>query len=124
MKTYIYQKTIHAVPAMMVNGSIWPDGLPLPEVKDTYYNMHTQLVDKPHIIDIALRAIEEACGFAKVVPIRGGTDGAQLSFMGLPCPNLFAGGVNFHSRYEFVSVQVMEKAVKTIVNIAAGVAER
>ena len=95
----------------------------LPEVKDTYYNMHTQLVDKPHIIDIALRAIEEACGFAKVVPIRGGTDGAQLSFKGLPCPNIFAGGLNFHGRHEFLPIQSMEKGMRTVVNICRIVAE-
>ena len=95
----------------------------LPEVKDTYYNMHTQLVDKPHITDIALRAIEEACGFAKVVPIRGGTDGAQLSFKGLPCPNIFAGGLNFHGRHEFLPIQSMEKAMQTVVNICRIVGE-
>lgn len=96
----------------------------LPEVKDTYYNMHTQLVDKPHITDIALRAIEEACGFSKVVPIRGGTDGAQLSFKGLPCPNIFAGGLNFHGRHEFLPVQSMEKAMQTVVNICRIVSEK
>ncbi|MBR5576200.1 MAG: peptidase T, partial [Bacteroidaceae bacterium] len=96
----------------------------LPEVKDTYYNMHTQLVDKPHIIEIALRAIEEACGFAKVVPIRGGTDGAQLSFKGLPCPNIFAGGLNFHGRHEFLPIQSMEKAMQTVVNICRIVSEK
>ena len=95
----------------------------LPEVKDTYYNMHTQLVDKPHITDIALRAIEEACGFSKVVPIRGGTDGAQLSFKGLPCPNIFVGGLNFHGRHEFLPVQSMEKAMMTVVNICRIVGE-
>ena len=95
----------------------------LPEVKDTYYNMHTQLVDKPHIIDIAKSAIEEACGFAKVVPIRGGTDGAQLSFKGLPCPNIFAGGLNFHGRHEFLPIQSMEKAMLTVVNICKIVAK-
>ena len=95
----------------------------LPEVKDTYYNMHTQLVDKPHITEIALRAIEEACGFAKVVPIRGGTDGAQLSFKGLPCPNIFAGGLNFHGRHEFLPIQSMEKAMMTVVNICRIIAE-
>ncbi len=99
-------------------------GIFLPEVKDTYYNMHTQLVDKPHITDIALRAIEEACGFSKVVPIRGGTDGAQLSFKGLPCPNIFAGGLNFHGRHEFLPVQSMEKAMQTVVNICRIVAEQ
>ena len=96
----------------------------LPEVKDTYYNMHTQLVDKPHITEIALRAIEEACGFAKVVPIRGGTDGAQLSFKGLPCPNIFAGGLNFHGRHEFLPIQSMEKAMQTVVNICRIVSEK
>ena len=96
----------------------------LPEVKDTYYNMHTQLVDKPHITDIALRATEEACGFSKVVPIRGGTDGAQLSFKGLPCPNIFAGGLNFHGRHEFLPIQSMEKAMQTVVNICRIVSEK
>lgn len=96
----------------------------LPEVKDTYYNMHTQLVDKPHITEIALRAIEEACGFSKVVPIRGGTDGAQLSFKGLPCPNIFAGGLNFHGRHEFLPIQSMERAMQTVVNICRIVSEK
>ena len=96
----------------------------LPEVKDTYYNMHTQLVDKPHITEIAQRAIEEACGFSKVVPIRGGTDGAQLSFKGLPCPNIFAGGLNFHGRHEFLPIQSMEKAMQTVVNICRIVSEK
>ncbi|MBQ5642869.1 MAG: peptidase T [Bacteroidaceae bacterium] len=96
----------------------------LPEVRDTYYNMHTQLVDKPHITEIALRAIEEACGFSKVVPIRGGTDGAQLSFKGLPCPNIFAGGLNFHGRHEFLPIQSMEKAMQTVVNICRIVSEK
>jgi tripeptide aminopeptidase len=96
----------------------------LPEVKDTYYNMHTQLVDKPHITEIALRAIEDACGFSKVVPIRGGTDGAQLSFKDLPCPNIFAGGLNFHGRQEFLPIQSMEKVMQTVVNICRIVGER
>ena len=91
------------------------------ELKEQYRNMREQVEPKMHIIELAKKAMEEA-GVAPVIkPIRGGTDGAQLSFMGLPCPNLFAGGINFHSRYEFVSVQVMEKAVMTIVNIASGV---
>lgn len=96
----------------------------VPEVKDTYYNMHTQLVDKPHITDIALQAIQEACGFSRVVPIRGGTDGAQLSFKGLPCPNIFAGGLNFHGRHEFLPIQSMEKAMHTVVNICRITAEK
>lgn len=97
------------------------DGTVALELKEQYRNMREQVEPKMHIIELAKNAMEQA-GVAPVVkPIRGGTDGAQLSFMGLPCPNLFAGGINFHSRYEFVSVQVMEKAVMTIVNIAAGV---
>ena len=85
--------------------------------KDQYYNMLEQLRDKPHITAIAQEAIKEACGFCTIVPIRGGTDGAQLSFKGLPCPNIFAGGLNFHGRHEFVPIQSMEKATMTIVNI-------
>lgn len=93
------------------------------ELSDTYYNMLEKLQDKPHIIDIAKRAITQACGHCTVVPIRGGTDGAQLSFKGLPCPNIFAGGLNFHGRHEFVSIQSMQKAVQTIINISRMVAE-
>ena len=91
------------------------------ELKEQYRNMREQVEPKMHIIELAKKAMEEAGVTPLIKPIRGGTDGAQLSFMGLPCPNLFAGGINFHSRYEFVSVQVMEKAVMTIVNIASGV---
>lgn len=91
------------------------------ELKEQYRNMREQVEPRMHIIELAKKAMEEAGVVPVIKPIRGGTDGAQLSFMGLPCPNLFAGGINFHSRYEFVSVQVMEKAVMTIVNIASGV---
>ena len=86
------------------------------EIKDQYYNMK-EMVDKK-IIDIAVEAVKRAGVTPVVRAIRGGTDGAQLSFMGLPCPNLFAGGLNFHGPYEFCPVQSMEKAVQTIVNIA------
>ena len=99
-------------------------GTVLLELADQYYNMFSQLSDKPHITDIARQAIEKACGFCKVIPIRGGTDGAQLSFKGLPCPNIFAGGLNFHGRHEFVSVQNMEKAMQTVVNICRVTAEK
>ena len=93
-------------------------------LKDQYYNMLCQLEDKPHITQIAKQAIEEACGFCTVVPIRGGTDGAQLSFKGLPCPNIFAGGLNFHGRHEFVPVESMEMAMMTVVNICRITAEK
>ena len=87
------------------------------EVKDQYYNMKEKIDPQMHVIDLVLHAMQD-CGVApKVKPIRGGTDGAQLSFKGLPCPNIFAGGVNFHGPYEFVSIQVMEKAMKVIVRI-------
>lgn len=95
----------------------------LPDVQDTYYNMLTRLQDKPHVTDIARRAIERVCGFCRVVPIRGGTDGAQLSFRGLPCPNIFAGGLNFHGPHEFLPVQSMEKAMLTVVEICRSVTE-
>ncbi len=93
-------------------------------ISDQYYNMLSQLCDKPHITDIAKEAIERACGICYVRPIRGGTDGAQLSFCGLPCPNIFTGGLYFHGRHELVSVQSMEKAVQTIVNICCITEER
>lgn len=94
------------------------------EIKDQYYNMREKIEPVSHIIDIAIKAMENADVTPKVVPIRGGTDGAQLSFMGLPCPNIFAGGLNFHGRYEFIPVQSMEKATNVIIEIARLVAER
>ena len=87
------------------------------EVKDQYYNMKEKIDPQMHVIDIVLHAMQDSGVPPRVKPIRGGTDGAQLSFKGLPCPNIFAGGVNFHGPFEFVSVQVMEKAVKVIVRI-------
>lgn len=86
-------------------------------IKDQYYNMKEKIDPNMHVIDIVLQAMQETGVPPKVEPIRGGTDGAQLSFKGLPCPNIFAGGVNFHGPYEFVSIQVMEKAVDVIVKI-------
>ena len=93
------------------------------ELKDQYYNMRQQIEPVMHIIDIAFKAMEEAGVTPKVKAIRGGTDGAQLSFKGLPCPNIFAGGLNFHGRYEFVPVQSMEKAMMVVVKIAELVAK-
>ena len=93
------------------------------EVKDQYYNMKEKIDPQMHVIDLVLHAMQD-CGVApKVKPIRGGTDGAQLSFKGLPCPNIFAGGVNFHGPYEFVSIQSMQKAVEVIVRICELTAE-
>ena len=93
------------------------------DMKDQYYNMKEKIDPNMHVIDIVVKAMQETGVAPKVEPIRGGTDGAQLSFRGLPCPNIFAGGVNFHGPYEFVSIQVMEKAVSTIVKICELTAE-
>ncbi len=88
------------------------------ELKDQYYNMRRQIEPVMHVIDIAFQAMKEAGVEPCVRAIRGGTDGAQLSFKGLPCPNIFAGGLNFHGRYEFVPIPSMEKAMNVIVKIA------
>ena len=93
------------------------------QLHDQYYNMREQLADKMYIIDIARQAISEAGATPRVQPIRGGTDGAQLSFRGLPCPNIFAGGINFHGPYEFLPIPSMEKAMQTVVNICRITAE-
>jgi len=87
------------------------------EIKDQYYNMKEMIDPVMHVVDIVLKAMQETGVSPKVKPIRGGTDGAQLSYKGLPCPNIFAGGINFHGPYEFVSIQVMKKAVDVIVKI-------
>lgn len=99
------------------------EGTVTADVSDQYYNMKEKIDPNMHVIDIVLKAMQD-CGVPpRVEPIRGGTDGAQLSFKGLPCPNIFAGGVNFHGPYEFVSVQVMEKAMQVIVRICEITAE-
>ena len=93
------------------------EGTVTAEVKDQYYNMKEKIDPQMHVIDLVLRAMQETGVAPKVSPIRGGTDGAQLSFKGLPCPNIFAGGVNFHGPYEFVSIQSMQKAMEVVVKI-------
>lgn len=94
------------------------------EITDQYYNMREKIKDVFYIVEIAMKAMENVGVEPIVKPIRGGTDGSRLSFMGLPCPNLFAGGHNFHSKYEFISLETMTKAVHTILNIVAIVAEK
>ena len=94
------------------------------DMKDQYYNMREKIEPVMHVIDIAKQAIENAGVTPKVQPIRGGTDGAQLSFKGLPCPNIFAGGLNFHGRFEFVPVASMEKATQVVVEISKLVAAK
>ncbi|MDE6285931.1 MAG: peptidase T [Muribaculaceae bacterium] len=94
------------------------------DIKDQYYNMREKIEPLMYIIEIAEEAMRRCDVTPKVQPIRGGTDGAQLSFKGLPCPNIFAGGLNFHGRYEFVPIRSMEKAMEVIVEIARLVGER
>ena len=95
----------------------WGEGTVSVELKYQYYNMKEKIDPNMHVIDIVLKAMQDSGVAPKVQPIRGGTDGAQLSFKGLPCPNIFAGGCNFHGPHEFVSVQVMEKAMQVVIKI-------
>ena len=97
--------------------SKYGEGTVTAEVSDQYYNMKEKIDPQMHVIDLVLKAMQECGVTPRVKPIRGGTDGAQLSFKGLPCPNIFAGGVNFHGPYEFVSVQSMQKAMEVVVKI-------
>jgi tripeptide aminopeptidase len=94
------------------------------EVKDQYYNMKEKVEPVMHIVDIAEKAMKDLGIKPLIKPIRGGTDGCQLSYMGLPCPNIFAGGHNFHGKYEYVPVESMQKAVEVIVKIAELTAEK
>src|SRR5574344_580582 len=93
------------------------EGTAVVELHDQYYNMREKIEPVMHVVDIAYKAMEQAGVPPKVQPIRGGTDGAQLSFKGLPCPNIFAGGLNFHGRYEFLPISNLLKAKETILNI-------
>ena len=103
--------------AVIAMNERYGEGTVTAEVKDQYYNMKEKIEPQMHVIDVVLHAMQAVGVAPKVKPIRGGTDGAQLSFRGLPCPNIFAGGVNFHGPYEFVSIQSMEKAMQVIVKI-------
>ncbi len=94
-----------------------------PVVKDQYYNMREQVEPHYHVVEKAVKAMEMAGIKPKIQPIRGGTDGANLSFKGLPCPNIFAGGLNFHGKMEFVPLRSMEKASEVILNIISLYAE-
>lgn len=94
------------------------------ELKDQYYNMREKIEPVMHIIDLAFEAMEQSGVTPNVKPIRGGTDGARLSFEGLPCPNIFAGGHNFHGRFEYVPVQSMEKAMQVIIKIVENLAKK
>ena len=99
------------------------EGTAVLEMKDQYYNMRDQVEPHYHIVEKAMKAMEMAGIKPQVQPIRGGTDGARLSFMGLPCPNIFAGGHNFHGKLEYLPLQSMEKAYEVILNIITLYAE-
>ncbi len=88
-------------------------------LEDQYYNMKEQILPHPELIEYAKEAMQLAGVTPRIIPIRGGTDGARLSYMGLPCPNLFTGGMNFHGKYEYCSLTTMQKAVQTIINLAS-----
>ena len=109
--------------ANKINGE-YGEGTVTLEMHDQYYNMREKIEPVMYVIDIAKEAIRQVGVEPQVKAIRGGTDGAQLSFKGLPCPNIFAGGMNMHGRYEYVPVQSMEKAMMVVVHIAALVAQR
>jgi tripeptide aminopeptidase len=94
------------------------------EIKDQYFNMREKVEPVLFIVDIAREAMESLGIEPDIKPIRGGTDGSQLSFMGLPCPNIFAGGHNFHGKYEYLPVESMQKAVEVIVKICELTAKR
>lgn len=94
------------------------EGMVTLTLKDQYYNMREMVEPHPEVIDKARQAMTEAGVDPIVKPIRGGTDGSRLSYMGLPCPNIFTGGMNFHGKYEYCSVDTMHKAMQTIINLA------
>lgn len=87
------------------------------ELKDQYYNMREVIEKNFEVVELAKKAMESLNIEPKIIPIRGGTDGARLSFMGIPCPNIFAGGLNFHGKYEYVALETMEKATQVILKI-------
>ena len=94
------------------------------EIRDQYYNMREKIEPVMHVVDLAFEAMEAVGVKPNVKPIRGGTDGSRLSYMGLPCPNIFAGGHNFHGRFEYVPVQSMEKAMMVVVKIVELLAKK
>ena len=104
--------------AVALLGEKYGEGVIRLTLKDQYYNMREKIEPYPEVIEKAMEAMRQA-GVAPIVrPIRGGTDGARLSYMGLPCPNLFTGGMNFHGKFEYCSVDTMQRAVQTIINLA------
>ena len=117
------RKALFAQAAAWLNAK-YGEGTVKASVNDQYYNMREKVEPVMHIIDLAVEAMHEAGVTPKVRAIRGGTDGAQLSFMGLPCPNLFAGGLNFHGPHEFLPIPSLEKASQVVVKICELTARR
>ena len=93
-------------------------------IQDSYYNMREVIEDHMEVVDIAVKAMENLDIEPRIIPIRGGTDGSRLSFMGLPCPNLFAGGINFHGRNEMISLEALEAGARLLIEIAKGWAKK
>lgn len=112
------QKKAHVEAAACGLNKKYGDGTVVLSLRDQYYNMREKIEPYPEVIEKAKQAMLEAGVTPVVRPIRGGTDGAQLSYRGLPCPNIFTGGMNFHGRYEYCSLDAMQKAVETVVNLA------
>lgn len=113
----------YALNIINVINSRYGSGVAEAIITDQYRNMREMIEKVPHVIDLACQAMEKVGVIPQKKPIRGGTDGAQLSFKGLPCPNLFAGGMNFHGRYEYVPIESMYKAMNTIIGIIELVAK-
>lgn len=116
MEKFLKRKEFMASLVSYLN-SVYGEGTFEAEIKDSYYNMKEKILPYMHIIDSAAEAMKKAGVKPLIIPIRGGTDGARLSFMGLPCPNLSTGGANFHGIHEFIPVQSMEKMVEIIVTL-------
>lgn len=122
MALYENKKTVIRKCVDFINEKYGPDTASV-EIRHQYYNMRKEVEPHYHIVEKAVKAMEMASVKPKIQPIRGGTDGANLSFMGLPCPNIFAGGHNFHGKLEFIPVESMEKASQVILNIISLYAE-
>ena len=120
-KKFIKRKELIAKIAQKINKKFakqFGEDIVIAEIKDQYYNMKEKVLPVKHIVDIAEKAMKELGIKPIIKPIRGGTDGCQLSYKGLPCPNIFAGGHNFHGKYEYVPAESMQKAIDVIVKIA------
>ncbi len=111
------RKVLFAETAKQINNALGKEAISV-EIKDQYFNMKEKVEPVMHIVDIAEQAMKDLGITPKIKAIRGGTDGSQLSYMGLPCPNIFAGGHNFHGRYEFVALEAIQKATDVVVKIA------